>query len=358
MPPARLSDFGIRIGELPPGPLNKLSDVPGVRVGHCTIDSERHKTGVTIISPGPADLFTHKPAAGCCVLNGFGKTTGLVQLEELGTLETPIALTNTLNVGRVHDALVEHMLEQAAAAGVNLISVNPLVAECNDAYLNDIQSRPVRGEHVRRAFADLRVDFAEGAVGAGAGMSCFQLKGGIGSASRRFALGGQAFTLGALALANFGALRDLRLDGRPVGRELEPVLAAQRQADQGSVILVLACDAPLSDRQLRRVSRRAGVGLARLGSQLGHGSGDIAIAFSTANAPALDEPGEIITLRCVREDRLDLLFRAAAESVEEAVLNAMLSAPRTVGFQGRVRESLADYLPALLGRPPGAGREQ
>lgn len=185
----RIRDHGIVIGEYPTGPLNKISDVPGVLVGHATLDDERHKTGVSVILPGPENPFLRKPVAAAFVLNGFGKTLGLVQIQELGTIETPIALTNTLNVGRIHDAMVGYMIDRCQRDGVRLTSVNPVVCECNDAGLNDIQRRDLGPEHLLRAIDDARADFAEGDVGCGKGMVCHSLKGGVGSASRQRGIG-------------------------------------------------------------------------------------------------------------------------------------------------------------------------
>ena len=187
---AKLSDYGISVGTLPSGPLGKISDVPGVTVGHCTVDTQTHKTGVTVVMPCADDMFAQKLPAAACVLNGFGKTAGLVQIGELGTLETPIALTNTLNVGLVYDAMVEYMVGRCAQSGTALRSVNPVVAECNDGGLNDIARRAVRQEHVFAAIENARADFEEGDVGAGKGMVCHGLKGGIGSASRIVELDG------------------------------------------------------------------------------------------------------------------------------------------------------------------------
>lgn len=340
----RIADYGIDIGELARGALNKISDVPGVRVGHCTIDAGQNKTGVTVIVCSEANIFAHKLAAGAFVLNGYGKTTGLIQVDELGVIESPIVLTNTLNVGLAYDAVTAYMLAQCRQIGVNLTSFNPIICECNDAYLNDIQNRAVKETHVFTAFAAACADFLEGDVGAGKGMSCHQLKGGIGSASRLVPLDEMIYTLGALVLSNYGALHDLTIQGRPIGRQLEQKIDVQERIDQGSIIVVLATDAPLSDRQIRRVCKRAGVGLARLGSYIGHGSGDIMIGFSTANRLNLGEKSAVIAMQMLREEKLDLLFRAAAEAVEEAVLNSMVTAQRTVGYRGHVRESLKDYL--------------
>jgi len=341
----RIEAYGFYIGELPRGRLNKISDVPGVKVGHCTIDTERNKTGVTVVTCSEANIFANKLVAGCYVLNGYGKTSGLVQIDELGTLESPIALTNTLNVGLVHDALVAYMTEQCQQVEVTVTSINPIVCECNDAYLNDIQGRAVKQEHVFKAFEAVSEDFAEGDVGAGKGMSCHQLKGGIGSASRLVELDGRLYTLGILVLSNYGSLHDLTVQGRPVGKDLEKKIDVQKKVDQGSIIIIMATDIPLSDRQIRRVCKRAGVGLARLGSIIGNGSGDIMIGFSTANVLQIDEKRSVVPIQILREDRLDLLFRATAEATEEAVLNSMVTAQRVVGYRGNVRESLKDYLP-------------
>jgi D-aminopeptidase len=351
------------------GPLNRISDVDGVTVGHCTIDTTSHKTGVTVIMPSRNFIFTNKLTAAVHVLNGFGKTTGLVQIDELGNLESPIALTNTLNVGLVHDALVDYAIGESGKAGIRLHSFNPVVGECNDAYLNDIQERIIKRDHVFSAISSASADFAEGDVGAGKGMSCHQLKGGIGSASRRLELDGQPFTLGVLVLSNHGLLRDLRVrglemrdlgarglepDGQCLGPALADTLADVNAADRGSIIMVVATDIPLSDRQLRRVCRRTGVGLARLGSGMAHGSGEIAIGFSTANPARFDDQQDLRTIQILNEDRLDRLFRATAEATEEAVVNSLLAANRVVGHNGHVRESLTDLLGMML--PSGSQR--
>ncbi len=339
----RASDYGIRVGELPAGKLGLISDVPGVRVGHATIDDGGSKTGVTVLLPAEHDLYRSKFEAACCVLNGFGKTVGLVQIDELGTLESPIALTNTLGVGIVADALVERALSSDLKAGGLLTSFNPVVGECNDSWLNDIRKRVVERRHVYEAMESACADFEEGGVGAGTGMSCHGLKGGIGSASRVLSIGGKDYTLGVLALSNHGSLPDLAISGRPVGRELMERMAAETMPERGSIISVIATDLPLSSRQLGRACRRVGVGLARLGSFLGQGSGEIALAFSTANHVAQDAEEDFFDHRILNENRLDLVFRAVAECEEESVLNSMFAARRAVGYKGRVRESLADW---------------
>lgn len=342
----RARDCGIVTGEMPTGPHNRISDVPGVRVGHCTVAGDGLATGATAVLPSPHNLFARRLPAAAVVLNGYGKSTGLMQIEELGTLESPILLTNTLNVGLASDALVGWAIRECAKDGIPLTSFNPVVCECNDSWLNDIRARAVKEAHFLAALQDAREDFEEGDVGAGRGMSCHGLKGGIGSASRVLEMDRRLFRLGVLVLANHGLLRDLTIGGRRIGAEIlaRGGAAAAEPAEKGSVIVVMGTDLPLSDRQLGRVCRRAAVGLARLGSCLGHGSGDVVVGFSTANPVLPGEPGDILPCSMLREDRLDAAFRAMAEATEEAVLNSMIAADRTAGRDGHVRESLRSYL--------------
>lgn len=337
----RARDYKITVGELPTGRRNKITDVPGITVGHYTVDTDEHKTGVTLLLPCPDNPFIHKlPAAGY-VLNGFGKSLGLVQVEELGTLETPIALTNTLNVGLVHDALVEYMVSRCETEGFELRSVNPVVCECNDGGLNHIQKRAVDKEAVFSALAAAGPDFDEGDVGAGKGMVCHGLKGGIGSASRRMEIEERVYTMGALVLANHGSMKDLTICGNLIGPQLDEAKAA-RESDIGSCIILLATDLPLDSRQLGRVAKRASVGLARLGSFIGQGSGEIFLAFSTANPFNGKEEAAFRQVTAFHEDKLDLPFRAAAECVEEAVLNCLFTARTCTGWDGKTVWSLTD----------------
>ena len=329
------------IGKLPRGSRNSIADVSGVRVGHTTVDNCRHKTGVTVVMPCGDDIFKEKMVAASFTLNGFGKTAGLVQIEELGTLETPIALTNTLNVGLVHDAMVEYMCLEAEKGGYSIRSVNPVVCECNDASLNDIRERVIGQEQVLAAIESASVDFAQGDVGAGKGMTCHDLKGGIGSSSRIIEIGAEQFTLGILALTNHGSLSDLTIGGKNVGLEIEEKIK-EDTPDEGSCILILATDLPVSSRQLKRILKRCSVGLARLGSFIGHGSGEIFIGFSTANR--IPASGDCITLRCIHESQIDKAFRAAAEATEEAVLRSMLEANTVTGYSGKIRRSLREFL--------------
>ena len=340
----RIRDYGYMPGILPTGPRNKITDVPGVTVGHSTIREQDLRTGVTVILPAQDNVFTNKLTAACYVHNGFGKTCGLMQIEELGSLETPIALTNTLNVGLVHDAMVDYTLSQCDQEGLSPRSLNPLVAECNDGKLSNIAKRPVRKDHVFSAIKSAAPDFQEGAVGGGTGMICYGLKGGIGSASRQLDVGGRTFTLGILVQSNFGATRDFTLCGHPIGPELERKKEiCPSPLDTGSIITVLATDLPVSSRQLRRILRRCGAGLARTGSFIGNGSGEVMVGFTTANRLPVEGPA-FLPREILREDLLDIAFRAAAEATEEAVLNSMITADTTVGYQGDVVYSLREFL--------------
>lgn len=336
----RIRDFGINIGELPTGRLNKISDVPGVTVGHCTIATEKHNTGVTVVMPCEDDPFTNKLPCASFVLNGFGKTAGLIQVDELGTLETPIALTNTLNVGLVHDAMVEYMVRTAKT---KVRSVNPIVCECNDASLSTITERAVQAEHVFAAIESATADFEEGAVGCGRGTTCHGLKGGVGSASRIVTLDGHDYTVGVLIQTNHGRLSDLIISGDAIGRRIQRELD-ENKPDKGSCIIILATDIPLSDRQLRRVIKRCSVGLARLGSFIGHGSGEVFIGFSTANRISAREKRDLIPVSMLNEDKIDLVFRAAAEATEEATLNSMAAAETVTGPKGAVRHWVGEYI--------------
>ena len=340
----RLHEDGVAVGTLPRGPRNKITDVDGVRVGHCTIDTAENKTGVTVVVPGPGNLFDQKLPAAAFVWNGFGKTAGLLQVQELGTLETPIALTNTLNVGLVHDALVEYAVEQCQQDGVEMTSLNPVVCECNDSRINQITRRAVTREHVFEAFRRADVDFDEGDVGAGKGTICHGLKGGIGSASRQIVMDGKTYTLGVLVQSNHGKLEDLTVDGIRLGAGLAVRNLGDTPVDRGSIIMIIATDLPCSDRQLGRIIKRASVGLARLGSYVGHGSGEIMVGFSTARRIPHTATQDIVACREMSESRIDLAFRAVAEATEEAVLNSMVCAEPATRLDGQIVHSLKEFL--------------
>ncbi len=352
----RARDIGFHMGQLPPGELNAITDVPGVRVGHVSLIEGRDvRTGVTAILTHLGDPFGEKTVAAAFVLNGFGKTCGLPQLAECGTLETPILLTNTLSVPRVADAVLDWTLARHPEAQ----SVNPVVGECNDAYLNDIRGRHVGAEHVIQSIDDASGGpVAEGGIGAGVGMSCFGYKGGIGSASRHIERAGARYELGALVLANFGRPEELMIDGVRVGELLRgSELAPQSASPGGSAMVIVATDAPLDARQLGRIARRGALGLARTGSIAHHGSGDFVLAFSTPGRVPHWVNGPLLQSQAVVADAhplMDVLFQGAVEAVEEAVVNALLRAETMVGREGHMREALpVDRVRELLRR---AGR--
>jgi len=337
----RIEHYGIKIGTLPHGPRNKITDVRGVTVGHSTIKTDLYQTGCTVILPSEQNVYTHKLIAAAHVHNGYGKTVGTIQIDELGTLETPIALTNTLNVGLVSDALVEYTVSRCKADGVSVTSVNPVVGECNDASMNTIADRPVKQHHVMEAIETAAADFAEGNVGAGTGTGCYGFKGGIGSASRLVTIDGEQYTVGILVQSNYGATKDFQL----LGQALDDTLLSEingSACDKGSIIVVLACDIPLTARQLKRVVKRCSVGIARLGSYIGHGSGEVFLGFSTANVIAPES--EMMTVHCISENVIDRVFRAVGEATEEAILNSMVCASPVKNLKDKTVHSLAEYL--------------
>lgn len=354
----RLRDLGVSIGTLPTGPANSIADVAGVTVGHVTLSDGAVQTGVTALRPHAGHAFRDKLPAAVHVVNGFGKSTGLMQLAELGTLETPVVLTNTLSVGTASTALVRHMLSVTPEIGATTGTVNPVVMECNDgAWLNDIRGLHVTEADVLRALHTAGPDVAEGNLGAGTGMSCYGLAGGIGTASRLVERGPRRYAVGALTLCNMGRMEDLRVDGRPVGRLVAGRIAAEKAEhrepggrEQGSIIVLLATDAPLDARQLRRLAVRGGAGIGRTGTHFGSGSGDVVLAFATAETVPHAMPADPETARrSLHEDALDPLFRAAIEATEEAILNALLAARPTAGRQGRKRRSLAEFADLVAG---------
>lgn len=344
-----------RIGVLPSGPLDSICDVGDITVGHCTLADGAQQTGITVVRPHAGDSYLDKVPAAATVLNGFGKSAGLIQVQELGVLETPIALTNTFGVGTVANAQIRQAIAANPEIGRGMATVNPLVFECNDGYLNDIQALAVQESHYVDAYANAAKAFAQGAVGAGRGMSCFSFKGGIGSASRVASIQpGLRYTVGALVLANFGRLPNLTVAGRPFGRrladQLDRGLAQQGEnaaivPEKGSIILLLATDAPLDSRQLRRLSLRAGAGLARTGSVFGHGSGDIALAFSTAYTVPQRAEQPMPAVAMLHETRIDPLFEAAAEACEQAIIAALWQADAVTGRDGHHRAAIREAVP-------------
>jgi D-aminopeptidase len=329
----RLRELGFRVGRFPTGDRNALVDVPGVLVGHRTLEGEH--TGVTAVLPHGGNLYAEKVAAACHVVNGYGKAAGLSQLEELGTLESPLLLTNTLAVGAAWEGGLRHALGQNPDAARDRDTVNVVVAECFDGWLSDARSLPVRPEHALEAIAAARTEVAVGNVGAGAGTTAFGFKAGVGMSSRRSESG---HLLGCLALPNFGATRD-----RHLLLGVEGAAAAAEPPDQGgSVVVVLGTDAPLSERQLRRLCVRAGLGLGRAGSFATNGSGDYAFAFSTAHRIPHRSEEPWLELRLLRDDSPAMreLFEMAAEATHEALLDSLCAAAPVEGRDGHRLEAL------------------
>ncbi len=353
----RLRQLGIVIGRFRPGPANAITDVPDVWVGHTTLiyDEPRvARTGVTVIAPRAGEILDDHAFAGFFSLNGFGEMTGTLAIDEFGLLTSPIALTNTNQVGVVHEALVTYAAEHFGR-GYKL----PVVAETHDGWLNDANAFHVKPEHVYQALdAAKGGPVAEGNVGGGTGMICHEFKGGIGTASRVVPAAGETYTLGALVQANYGDRGTLRVDGVPVGREIgtDRVPSPWAKAPSGgSVIVVLATDAPLLGEQCRRLAKRAAIGLARVGGLGLDSSGDLFLAFATGNHYQ-GEPKAPRPVRLFPFGETDALFEAAAEAVEEAILNALVAAETMTGFQGHtayalphdaLREVMAKYRPTL-----------
>ncbi|MDR5694202.1 MAG: P1 family peptidase [Armatimonadota bacterium] len=333
----RVRETGLQIGSLPCGPLNAITDVGEVRVGHVSLlEGEGPlipgkgpiRTGVTAILPHPGNIYREPVTAAVHVFNGFAKATGLIQIEELGELETPILITSTLNVPRVADGLISWVLRENREIGISGPTVNPVVAECHDGYLNDAQGRHVREEHVFAAIEGAKGGLVEeGTVGAGVGTACYGFKGGVGTSSRLLPEEAGGFRVGVLVVTNMGRREDLLIAGVPVGR-----LLSQREppiVQGGSVVIVLATDAFLDPTSLKRVARRCPIGLARTGWTGGYRSGDLVIAFTTTRAMEKVDP-----------EVLNHLFRAAEEATEEAVLNSLFRATTLVGRDGHLLEAL------------------
>jgi len=354
----RFRDLGLYEGGQPCGPLNAITDVPGVAVGHCTViegqgrmsQTGPFRTGITVILPHRGNLYEDKVAGAVHRINGFGKYAGFEQIRETGMIESPIALTSTLNVPRVADALITLAIEANPYIGVGFAetgrqgyaSVNPVVGECTDGFLSNPHARRIGLAEVRAAMADAKPGpVQEGSVGGGTGMSCFEWKGGIGTASRTLPEDKGGFTLGALVQSNFGRAPELVVRGVPVGAQLRPP-NARAQSDHGSIMMVIATDAPLDGRQLERLATRAAFGLARTGSTCHTGSGDMVIAFSTAYRIP-DRPDSVLLQRETLANEhwtLSELGRAVIESVEEAIYNSMSMSPTMVGRDGNTRHGL------------------
>lgn len=355
---ARLRELGIAVGLLPTGPLNAITDVAGVRVGHATLIRDTPtvaRTGVTAIWPHATDVWDRYLYGGYVSFNGNGEMTGTIWLEEQGMISGPVAITNTYAVGVVRDGICALAARDGAKQAFHL----PIVGETYDGWLSDIESFPVTRELAFQAFDSAQGGpVAEGCVGGGTGMICHDFKGGIGTASRMVEIAGETYTVGALVQSNYGSRELFRVDGVPVGQEIdadEVPLAKEPVPPRpdGSIIVVLATDAPLLPIQCKRLARRATTGLAWVGGIGGNGSGDIFLAFSTGNAVQGGEP--VSTVRSVAAESMTTLFLAAAEATQEAILNSMTAAETTTGFKGRtvhalpldrLQEAMRKYRPA------------
>ena len=320
--PKRPREYGIRFGVMAPGPLNAITDVPGVRVGQVTLrQGQTIRTGVTAILPHTGNLFQQKSPAAIYIGNGFGKLTGYSQVEELGTLETPIILTNTLSVPTVSDALIDYTLTQPGNEQVR--SVNPVVGETNDGFLNDIRGRHITKQHVLDAIRQAKTGAVdEGSVGAGTGTVCFGFKGGIGTASRKLPASLGGYTVGVLVQTNFGGV--LQIAGVPIGVELGNYSFKEKL--DGSCMMVVLTDAPLDARNLKRVAKRAFMGLAKTGGIASNGSGDYVIAASTAYQIPNETTNTFDEVKLLRNDDVSPLFMATIEATEEAIINSLFAA--------------------------------
>lgn len=336
----RPREIGIKIGVMPTGQFNAITDVNGVKVGQVTLlEGKDVRTGVTAILPRDGNLFQQKVPAAIYIGNGFGKLAGYSQVEELGTLETPIVLTNTLSVPTVADALIDWTINQKG--NENVRSVNPVVGETNDGYLNDIRGRHIKKEHVLQALANAKAGVVEeGNVGAGTGTVCFNFKGGIGTSSRKLPekLGG--YTVGVLTQTNFGGV--LKVNGVPVGEDLGKYAFKESldKSSDGSCMMIIATDAPLDARNLKRLAKRAIMGMAETGGIASNGSGDYVIAFSTAYQIPHETSNGTSSVTLLHNDYVSPLFMATIEATNEAIINSLFMAKTSEGTQGHAVEEL------------------
>jgi len=350
--PVRVRDLGLTPGIYSPGEFNAITDVPGVLVGHSTVihgtgrlapGKGPARTGVTAILPNRTNTFMDRVVGGGFVLNGAGEVSGLTQVLEWGLIETPILLTNTLSMGTCSEGLVKYMVEKYPGIGREHDVVIPLVGECDDSWLNDIAGRHVKAQHVFEAIDSAAGGLVtEGNIGGGTGMITCDFKGGIGTSSRKLPSGLGGYTLGVLVMSNFGKLIDLRMDGIPVGAILAPKYTdlKKREENYGSIIAVAATDAPLLSHQLNRLSKRIALGIGRVGSYAAHGSGEIVLAFSTANRVPRQSRRRTYKMTLLADQHMDPLYQAIIETTEEAILNALCMAEDMVGINNR-------YVPSL-----------
>lgn len=343
---------GVRLGRYPTGRFNAITDVPGVRVGHSTIihgDGELRvgrgpaRTGVTAILPNDGNIFADRVVGSAFILNGAGEVSGLTQLVEWGLIETPIILTNTLSVGTCSEAVVKYMVDRYPSIGNEHDVIIPVVGECDDSWLSDAAGHHVRIGHVVHAIETAASGFvAEGSVGGGTGMICCDFKAGIGTSSRRLPQRDGGFVIGVLVMSNFGTMGDLRVDGVPVGALLAPEFAAfdRRINNYGSIIAVVATNAPLLPHQIGRLCKRVALGIGRSGSYAAHGSGEIVIGFSNANTVPRETNKMVYRMKILLDTRMNPLYEAAIEATEEAILNALCMADTMIGHSGHLAPAL------------------
>lgn len=366
-PRRRLRELGISLGRYGPGRYNAITDVPGVLVGHATLIEGSGplepghgpvRTGVTAILPNRNRVFDERVVGSGFILNGAGEVSGLTQLMEWGLIETPIILTNTLSVGTCVDAVIDWMLAAHPGIGQHQDVVIPVVGECDDSWLNDAAGRHVSASDVHRALSSARGGAVSmGAIGGGTGMVCCDLKGGIGSSSRRLPSEEGGFTLGVLVMSNFGHLDDLQIGGAPIGALLaeDPELTHERRVDNdGSIIAIVATNAPLLPHQIHRLCKRVALGIGRAGSWAAHGSGEIVVGFSTANKVPRETKGMTYRMKILLDQRMNPLYRAAVEATEEAILDSLCMAEAMTGHSGHHAPALPlERLPELLARARG-----
>ncbi len=346
-PRVRARELGLPLGRFKPGKFNAITDVEGVLVGHSTIIRGEPgplkvghgpvRTGVTAILPNESNIFMDRLAGGAFVLNGAGEVSGLTQVVEWGLLETPILLTNTMSVGAVSDSVARFMVEQYPGIGSEHDVIIPVVGECDDSYLNDISGRHVTEAHVREAIANAKSGVVpEGCVGGGTGMITCDFKAGIGTSSRKLPQVFGGYTLGVLVMSNFGKMHNLRVAGLPVGEFLAEKLKGlpRRQFSYGSIIAVVATDAPLLPHQLSRLCKRVALGIGRVGSYAAHGSGEIVVGFSTGNVVPRRTRKMVYKMKLLLDQRLDPLYEAVMEATEEAILNSLCMATPMAGVDG------------------------
>jgi len=359
----RARQLGIKIGRYPPGRHNAITDVPGVRVGHATLVSGTGKlragkgpvrTGVTAILPNRGNIFLERVVGSTFILNGAGEVSGLTQINEWGLIETPIFLTNTLSVGTCSAATVEYLVGQYPGIGIEQDVVIPVVGECDDSWLNDAGGQHIKAKHVFEAIENASGGVvAEGNVGGGTGMVTCDFKGGIGTASRKLPQQEGGYVVGVLVMSNFGRMHDLRMDGLPIGEILAEDYAdhAVRKNCYGSIIVVLATNAPLWPNQVTRLCKRAALGVGRVGSYAAHSSGEIIVGFSTANKVPRETRKMIYRMKVLLDRCIDPLYRGVMEATEEAILNALCAADSMEGHSGHFAPALPlDRIRGILDR--------